>query len=290
MPCGSPDWFLNKLHRRLGLPRLPDWLGNTVIVLIGCGILAGAWLFAGRREDSGEGHQVAQGLLAADRSAPSSRGGGIVVLYFVLTIALISLTPWPQQFWRYLAPLAPLSALFLVHAVRVLARGIARRWGSQASTAGALFAGALLAVLLGVQLLVARMFLHTLLPVSYYDASGNELPRRLLTYGHEWHALDPALEWLRQHTGPSDVIATTVPHLAYLRSGRRAVLPPMEPDPELARRLLVDVPVKYLLLDELGRPGISERYAAPVVERSPDEWKLVYATPGGGARVHERVR
>jgi hypothetical protein len=86
------------------------------------------------------------------------------------------------------------------------------------------------------------------------------------------------------------VVATTVPQLAYLRTGRQAVLPPLEPDPAMAARLLDQVPASYLVLDELGLPGISEQYAAPVVARASSGWRLVYATPGGKARVYERVR
>jgi hypothetical protein len=50
------------------------------------------------------------------------------------------------------------------------------------------------------------------------------------------------------------------------------------------------VPVSFLVLDELGLPGISERYAAPVVARHPESWRLVYTAPDNKARVYERVR
>jgi hypothetical protein len=112
------------------------------------------------------------------------------------------------------------------------------------------------------------------------------LPRRLLTYEPVWHAL----EYIRRRAEPSKVIATSVPHLAYLRTGHRAVLPPLEPDPETAARYLDAVPVSFLVLDELGLPGISERYAAPVVARHPASWRLVYTAPDNKARVYERVR
>lgn len=50
------------------------------------------------------------------------------------------------------------------------------------------------------------------------------------------------------------------------------------------------MPASWLVLDELGLPGISERYAAPMVERHAARWRLAYTTPGTGARVYERVR
>jgi hypothetical protein len=145
-----------------------------------------------------------------------------------------------------------------------------------------------LAAMLLVQVVIAAGFLR-LLPISYYAADGTEEPGRLLTYEPEWHALDPALEYVRRHAGAGDVIATSVPHLAYLRTGHRAVLPPLEPDPDTAARYLDAVPVSYLVIDQLGLPGISERYASPVVVRHPTSWRLVYHPPGTGVRVYERV-
>lgn len=267
MPRGLPEKLAEKLHARFGLPSLPGRLGEALLVLFGCGVLAGAACFA-----------------VGKKGASEVRGNGLVLLYFALTIVLISFTPWPQQFWRYLAPLAPLSALFLLHGLRRVAARVTR-----SRIAGALAVAAPLGVLLAAQLLAARLFLQSLLPVSYYDAAGNELPGRLLTYERPWHALDPALEWLRRHARAEDVVATTVPHLAHLRSGLRAVLPPMETDPDLAGRLLAEVPVAWVLLDELGDPGIAG-YAAAAIERRPEEWRLAYGVPGGGTRVYERVR
>jgi hypothetical protein len=54
--------------------------------------------------------------------------------------------------------------------------------------------------------------------------------------------------------------------------------------------LLDAVPVSYLLLDQLGLPGISERYAEPVIQRHPSDWRLIYTTPGTKVRVYQRVR
>jgi hypothetical protein len=126
--------------------------------------------------------------------------------------------------------------------------------------------------------------------VSYYREDGTERAARLLTYEPVWHALDPAFEYLRRHAEPDAVIATSVPHLAYLRSRRRAVLPPMVTDPDTAARYLDAVPANFLVVDEFGRPGIAERYAAPVIATHPNDWRLVYTTPGTGVRVYARVR
>jgi hypothetical protein len=178
--------------------------------------------------------------------------------------------------------------MFLILALEAGARRLARagQWGR---TMGALIATGPLAAMLLVQVVIAAGFLR-LLPISYYAADGTERPGRLLTYEPVWHALDPALEYLRHKAGSNDIIATSVPHLAYLRTGHRAVLPPLEANADTAARFLDAVPVSYLVLDQLGLPGISERYAAPVVDRHPGSWRLVYTTPGTGVRVYDRVR
>jgi len=262
MGPASPDWFREKARRWLGLELPPYEVFARALVLVGCGIIVGAVLLA-------------------------RRGEWFLPLYLAATICLVSLTPWPEQFWRYLAPLTPLTALFLVHALLVI-RALPGRWDKTwGRAAGSFVLMAPLAIMLIASAGVASSFLRHLFPVSYYDARGNELRSRLLTYGPEWHALDPTFEWLRHRSGSDDVIASTVPHLAYLRSGHRAVLPPMEADPELARRLLDSVPVKYVVLDQFG---ISERYAAPAVRGHPSEWQLVYTAPGGRAEVYERLR
>jgi hypothetical protein len=215
------------------------------------------------------------------------RGERLLALFYGVCLAMIVLTPWPSQFWRYLAPLTPLSWLFVIVTLGAAARALERR--GRPTTAAALTILPLSAALL-VQAAAAAGYLRGLLPISYYAADGTEHRGRLLTYEPVWHALDPALEYVRRHAAPADVVATSVPHLAFLRTGHRAVLPPLEPDPDTASRYLDAVPVSWLVLDELGLPGISERYAAPVVRRHPQAWRLVWTTPGTGVRVYERVR
>lgn len=271
MASTSGPYILDKLHREVGLPLPDDWRNLSAgavswcLVGLGCLALVGALLLAG----------------------PGER---FLPFYFAISIAMIALTPWQSQFWRYLAPLTPLTLIFLFHALQRLGRWLAQRETRLGRIAGSFAITAPPAAMLLAQVVIAGGFLRTLLPVSYYDASGTEHPLRLLTYEPVWHALDPALEWVKRNAEPRAIVATSVPHLAYLRTGRKSVLPPMDPNPAEASRLLDSVPVSYLVLDQLGLPGISERYAAPVVARFPDRWKLSYTTPGGGASVYARVR
>jgi hypothetical protein len=125
-------------------------------------------------------------------------------------------------------------------------------------------------------------------PLRHDDGRGKEAIYRLFFYDEPWQSLETALEWVRQRANPRDILATTVPHWAYVRTGLKAVILPMEIDGDRERRLLDSVPVKYVLLDDLEYPGISQRYAAPAVEGHTEIWKWVYSAPGGRARVYER--
>jgi hypothetical protein len=266
----SGPYLVDKLYHALGrrdaAPSSGEVLAVTgaLITLLGAGALLGACLLV-------------------------RRGEWLLPLFYGVSIAMITLTPWPSQFWRYLAPFAPLSFLFAIVALEATAARLARQpgWGR---AAGAVVATVPLTVLLLVQAGAAAGYLRGLLPISYYAPDGTERQDRLLTYEPAWHALDPALEYVRRHAAATDVIATSVPHLAYLRTGKQSVLPPLESNPETAAEYLDAVPVSWLVLDDLGLPGFSERYAAPVVRRRPEDWRLVYTTPGTGARVYERVR
>ena len=90
----SAPYLLDKMYRGLHLPwnqppREPVLsLAGACLTLIGIGALVGA------------------GLLLR-------QGEWLYPLYFGLSLAMISLTPWPGQFWRYLAPLTPLTYLLL---------------------------------------------------------------------------------------------------------------------------------------------------------------------------------
>jgi hypothetical protein len=211
-------------------------------------------------------------------------------LYAAVTLGLVIITPWQSQFWRYLAPLAPLMVVFLILALLTITHWVDRRSSNSRSLTGLLVLGATLAGILLVQISTAWFLFRIRFPVSYYDAAGCERRLQLLTYDGGWHSFDGAFEWVRRHVPADEVIATSIPHLAYLRTGHKAVLPPFDPDVESASRLLDEVPVKYLVIDQLARPGISERYAAPIVARKTADWHLVFTATDNRTRVYERTR
>jgi len=80
------------------------------------------------------------------------------------------------------------------------------------------------------------------------------------------------------HAKPSDVIAVSMPHWVYLRTGNKTVMPPFESDSIKAQQLLESVPVTYLVLDEgLDITVDSKRFMKGVIEGFPDRWKRVYS-------------
>jgi hypothetical protein len=222
--------------------------------------------------------------------------GGVVVatgrhcflaLYFALTVAMIVVTPWQSQFRRYLAPVTPLTLLFLLVALIAIRDWLRRlRWGR---IAGVLAMTVPLAGILLVQIVLAPHLLKVIYGARYDDVGGRKRVFTPIQSPNAWQALEPAFEWIRRNAEPGAVIATTVPHMAYLRSGHKAVLPPFVNDPDKARQLLDEVPVSYLVVDRFGTPGISERYAAPVVAHNRADWRLVFTAPEDMTRVYERV-
>ena len=234
---------------------------------------------------------VAAGLCALAGAALVAMGRHwFLSLYFGLMVGLILLTPWQQQFWRYFAPVTPLTLIFVILALLAMRRWLTYRNAQWGRIAGALVATVPVAGMLLVQVVVAVYFLRTMPPVSYYDGDGRERTFHLLTYKRRWHSLDPAFEWVRRHARANTVVAATVPQVAYLRTGHKAVLPPFEIDHAKISRLLDEIPVDYLVLDKLEGPYISERFAAPVVAEQPEKWRLVFTAPNEEAKVYERAR
>jgi hypothetical protein len=110
---------------------------------------------------------------------------------------------------------------------------------------------------------------------------------RFFYHDNSWRAWEEAAAWIGAHAARADIVATIAPHQLYLQTGLRAVYPPMEANPETARRLLAAVPVSYVIIDEFRYRDFSRRYARPAVERDPAHWPLVYSV--NGTRVYQRV-
>lgn len=216
------------------------------------------------------------------------RGEWLMPLVCAAATASMCLTPWTAQFVRYYTPVTPFLAIMLVLSLGALVdRGGALGVGRWARRAAAL---AVVALVLGQNAfaLAWTFLVQGARPIVYEGADGRQVSSRLLYYDESCTALDRALAEVRRRARPGDVMATSVPHWAFLRTGVDAILPPMEADHDEARRLLDAVPVRFVVLDEFGYPEIARRYAAPAVEGQAGVWEQVFRTDDGLARVYER--
>ncbi len=252
----------NRIEERIPGLVIPDWTISIALALISLAVIAGIV------------------LLAMDRH-------WMVVLYIVGSVVLIAVTPWPGQFARYLIPLTPFLALSLVTCVaavsaRAAATGGRWRW---ASRGGAVF---LILILIQQVYTLFKTFTKHHEPALMVDASGRRHEYRLFFYDTTWQLHDESLAWLAKVATPGAVVATSTPHLTYLKTHLPAIMPPYEVDPERAERLLEAVPVTYLVVDNLDFLDVGRRYTYPVLRKYPERWKLVYAVNDSGPRIYQR--
>jgi hypothetical protein len=255
---------IEHVNRWLGGPRLPFWLASVAVVTLSLPVFAGLALLA-------------------------AQGHVLLPLYALASTALIALTPWSGQFSRYFVPLTPLLALALLTSyARVSARvapGGARPW----KAGKAVLAAATTIAVVQQGVTVASMFATHHETARYTDASGRDRAYSLFYFDEKWREHDELLGWLATHGPTGTVVASSTPPLVYLRTGVKSVMPPYEASPTTAQHLLDDVPVTYLVLDELDSPDVSGRYLGPVVAAYPERWRLVYGDGARGSRIYQRV-
>jgi hypothetical protein len=241
-----------EISKRLGIQAGPQWIVDVPLFVLGGLVLAGA------------------GVLATS-------GHPLIPLCVLTSISVICLTPWPGQFNRYLMSTVPLLALSLCAAIVGLLQQSRQaplsRWrGVVRALACSVVVG------IGLQQIATTVMVYAKrhLPVQYQSRQGEPVRYRLFFYMDSYRALDSGVDWLMTHAKPSDVIAVSMPHWVYLRTGNKTVMPPFESDPAKAQQLLESVPVTYLILDE-GLAIDSKRFMKGVVEAFPDRWKRVYS-------------
>ena len=104
---------------------------------------------------------------------------------------MIVVTPWQIQFCRYLAPVTPLTLIFLFVTLIAIRRWLCGRPSKWGYGIGVLVTGVPIAAMLLVQITAVTHLFRTMAPISYYDSAGRERELKLIAYGSEWHALDP---------------------------------------------------------------------------------------------------
>ena len=233
----------------------------------------------------GFGALVLAGIVVLARS-----GAWLIVFIIVGSVGLVCTTPWPGQFTRYLAPLAPfltISAVSALSWIGVALRARQPRWATPLERPAL---ASILVLAFIVQTYSAQWTFrrHQSATSSNFVPEGNSAQAgHFFFHDRSWQAWEQSIAWIDAHAPPNAIVATTSPHLCYLLTGRRAVLPPMEIDPVHARRLLEAVPVSYVIVDELEFADMSRRYALPAVESDPASWRLVYEIDN--TRIYEHT-
>ena len=219
------------------------------------------------------------------------RGDWTLTSILLLTIALICLTPWPEQFGRYLMPAAPFLIIAALFALDRLDIALHARGSRRQIVSGRLVLAGLLMFLVAFQTVRAvRLFLIRDREGASFVAGHGATGPRFFYHGAEWWDWEEAAAWIDAHAAPDAIVATIVPHQFYLQTGLRAVYPPMEANSDTAHRLLESVPVSYVIIDELRHRDFVQRYALPAVESHPASWHLVYTINGTRIFAHARTR
>jgi hypothetical protein len=114
---------------------------------------------------------------------------------------------------------------------------------------------------------------------SYVPGRGAAGPQYFY-YSDYWRDWDVAIGWIKNHSDPNAIVLTRAPQLCYLRTGRRAVLVPLDRNQNHTRELLDSVPVSYVIL-ELPIDYI------PAVEKDNQRWRSVESVKP--VRLYERI-
>ena len=262
-------WYegeIAKINRVLGRPLLPRWTADVLLLGLTALIIAGLLLMA-------------------------RRGAWLIPSYAAMTIALFLIYPAPGSLERYLSSLTPISVVALLVPLvwlRDRLAGAAPPW-----RIGRFAVPLLLAAMLAQEAHTLRKTYRLLYhPADWVDGRGRHGTYLLYAYDRPWRLHSEALAWLRRHASPGEIIATSTPHWAFLKTGLQSVQPPWEPDPETADELLGSVPAKYLVIDQLvayEQAGTNQRYTMPLVKAFPERWELIYAVPDSGSRIYRRV-
>jgi hypothetical protein len=216
------------------------------------------------------------------------RRAWLIVFIILGSLGLTCTTPWPAQFARYLVGLTPFLAICALLGLSWIRSPLLGYGGNLRAAAARTVVIWFLILTFGVQIFpIAKLYQQRRSDARRIFAAGQGRTNPLLFYhDSSWDAWDETAEWMRIHARPDAIIATSAPHLLYLRTGLQAVLPPMEADPERMRRLLDGVPVSYVIVDRLAFLDISRRYARPAIESDPTHWRLVNWIDGTATYAH----
>ncbi len=216
------------------------------------------------------------------------RGEALIPIYILASMVAICLTPWPIQWTRYWAPLAPFLALSLIVCLLTIRHYLLsisnRPWRFVAHYVVA----GVFVVLFTVESLSLRNFYKEYHPeVDHVGQFGQQVKYRLF-YDDVNQELNHGLDWVKLRSNKNDIVATSMPHWAYLQTGLKTVMPPFERDPEKTQALLDSVPVRFVIVYKADI-HFPIRYTLPLLQSAPDRWSLVYKTANDGLEIYERI-
>ncbi len=226
------------------------------------------------------------------------QGEVFIPVYLLLVLVAVCLTPWPDQWTRYWAPTVPFLALSLFRCVLALrSDSLIFRWNLK-------IARFTVACLVGLIFLCQILTLYTTYvhqagQATYLDRNGHVVSHRLFFYKEEgYRELNAGLDWLMTHAQSQDIVAASMPHWVYLRTGLKSVMPPFERDPGKMQALLDSARITYVVMDA-SPVNFTRDYALPLLKNAPHRWSLVYTVPkstpspesldGGALEIYQRI-
>ncbi len=218
------------------------------------------------------------------------RGPRLIGLYLLFSVGAICLTPWAAQIPRYIAPLEPFLFLALLAGLQAIKEACRRipSPGAQRMLTG-FTVSLLFFIVFESAVSLASGIRNFRVKAFYQDAVGTRREYWLQHYPETFVSVDRALNWITNHANRNAIVAISMPQWAYLKTGLRTVMPPLEADAGAQQRLIDSVPVTYLVLDRMVMGGgFNEKFPA-MVQAFPQKWSLVYSSQNGDTRVYKRA-
>jgi len=262
--------MLEPLYNMRGLWRVPNYAPDVLLFALG-------------------------GLIIAGMVGLFRQGEIFIPVYILLVLVAVCLTPWPEQWPRYLAPTVPILALGFFRSVVAISSYACIF--PRAVKAARLVAGLLIGLVFLFQgLTLYRVYVQEMGQTAYLDRDGHVVSSRLFFYKKGgYRELDAGLDWLMTHAQPTDVVAASMPHWVYLRTGLKSVMPPFERDLDTMQALLDSVPVAYVVVDS-STVNFTRDYTRPLLKQFSERWSLVHViddpTPGldgGPLEIYRRI-
>ena len=255
----AQSMFLNNLVK---LPLLPPKAVDVLLITLGCLALGGIAVLG-------------------------VYGQWLIVLYVLATLGLVCTTPWPLQHVRYLSPSTAIFLLGLCTALYKAQHIFPRRF--PALRRGVYSVSVCLIALMLLEQIATYHQAHAryLTSLDIADKTGKPVIYKQLFYHVDSVAMDECITWIAKHANKNDIVSASMAHWVYLRTGLKAVIPPLELDAATANELFATVPVRYVIRESPG--FFSSRYVANAVQSEPGKWRQVYVANAADVRVYERV-